>query len=221
VPCWLARSSRKGPRITLRSLDQESRGCTSYVQRSGRSLPEDDSGEPSEEQEVQGARQGRLRQDEEGRATEAEQQSDPATHQGRKPGVPNKTTQKLKEAILIAAELSGENGRGKNGLIGYLVMLSRKEKRSFAGLLGRVLPHTVNGGVEHVHRLLRSPEEIRAELTARGIPVPERLIDATKDDYHEVTAEELEAEAAEQAEASAKAEEERVERRRRNTDEDV
>jgi hypothetical protein len=151
----------------------------------------------------------------------SEQQSDPATHQGRKPGVPNKTTQKLKEAILIAAELSGENGRGKNGLIGYLVMLSRKEKRSFAGLLGRVLPHTVNGGVEHVHRLLRSPEEIRAELTARGIPVPERLIDATKDDYHEVTAEELEAEAAEQAEASAKAEEERVERRRRNTDEDV
>ncbi|MCW5678440.1 MAG: hypothetical protein KIT65_10900 [Xanthobacteraceae bacterium] len=64
---------------------------------------------------------------------------------GRKKGVPNKTTQALKDAILLAAEQRGEDGKGKNGLTGYLKFLANDEPKAFASLLGRVLPLQVTG----------------------------------------------------------------------------
>lgn len=69
----------------------------------------------------------------------------PAAGKGRTKGVPNKTTKTLKEAILLAAEKVGEDGKGKDGLTGYLVALATKQPKSFAGLLGRVLPLTLQG----------------------------------------------------------------------------
>jgi hypothetical protein len=64
---------------------------------------------------------------------------------GRRKGTPNKTTAALKEAILLAAEQTGEDGRGKDGLVGYLRHVAEKEVRSFTALLGRVLPLQLNG----------------------------------------------------------------------------
>jgi hypothetical protein len=37
---------------------------------------------------------------------------------GRKPGVPNVHTRVLKDAILIAAENYGSDGKGKDGIVG-------------------------------------------------------------------------------------------------------
>lgn len=62
---------------------------------------------------------------------------------GRKKGVPNKSTQKLKDAILTAAELAGSDGQGTDGLIGYCKFLAIKEPKAFSSLLGRVLPQDV------------------------------------------------------------------------------
>lgn len=57
---------------------------------------------------------------------------------------PNKFTKQLKEAILDAASKVGEDGRGKNGLEGFLVREARKaDNRGFIMLLGKVLPMTV------------------------------------------------------------------------------
>ena len=64
---------------------------------------------------------------------------------GRKKGTPNKTSGMLKEAILRAAELVGEDGDGKGKTVGYLKMLARSEPKAFAGLLGRVLPLQIGG----------------------------------------------------------------------------
>lgn len=64
---------------------------------------------------------------------------------GRPRGVPNKTTTALKDAILGAATDVGEDGDGEAGLTGYLRMLARSEPKSFAGLLGKVLPLQVTG----------------------------------------------------------------------------
>lgn len=64
---------------------------------------------------------------------------------GRPKGVPNKTTTALKEAILLAAEQTGEDGNGKAGLIGYLKRVAAEDVKAFSGLLGKVLPLQVTG----------------------------------------------------------------------------
>lgn len=69
----------------------------------------------------------------------------PAAGQGRKKGVPNKTTATLKEAILLAAEEVGQDGAGEDGLKGYLKRVATEDVKAFAGLLGKVLPMQVAG----------------------------------------------------------------------------
>jgi hypothetical protein len=69
----------------------------------------------------------------------------PNAGKGRKKGVPNKTTATLKEAILLAAEQVGENGAGKDGLVGYLRTVAATDVKAFASLLGKVLPMQVTG----------------------------------------------------------------------------
>lgn len=59
---------------------------------------------------------------------------------GRPKGVPNKTTTALKEAILLAGEQVGEDGKGKDGLVGYLRKLAMSEPKSYAAILGKTLP---------------------------------------------------------------------------------
>ncbi len=81
----------------------------------------------------------------------------PAAGMGRVKGSPNRMTRVLKDAILAAAEAAGQDGKGKNGLHGYLVRLAIKEPRSFASLLGRVMPLQIVGDpdapLSHVHTI--------------------------------------------------------------------
>ena len=48
---------------------------------------------------------------------------------GRAKGKRNRTTIMLKEAILTAAELAGADGKGKDGMVGYLRMLAVNERQ--------------------------------------------------------------------------------------------
>lgn len=64
---------------------------------------------------------------------------------GRVKGTPNKTTATLKEAILAAAVAVGQDGSGKDGLVGYLKRVAIADVKAFAGLLGKVLPLQVTG----------------------------------------------------------------------------
>ena len=59
---------------------------------------------------------------------------------GRQVGTHNATTKLLKECILMAAELEGSDGNGKDELVGFLRRLANEDIRAFAMLLGRVLP---------------------------------------------------------------------------------
>lgn len=91
---------------------------------------------------------------------------------GRKPGSTNKTTGLLKDAIILAAENVGDPRKGGEGkLVGYLEWLAKVEPKSFAALLGRVLPYHIVGKVEHEHRQYKTKEELIEELKARGLPV--------------------------------------------------
>ena len=60
---------------------------------------------------------------------------------GNRKGIPNKTTVVLKDAIIAAAEIIGEDGKGKDGLVGYLVNVARKHPKVYCRLLARVLPY--------------------------------------------------------------------------------
>ena len=59
---------------------------------------------------------------------------------GREKGMPNKTTRFLKDAIMLAAELEGRDGNGKDELVGFLRRVADEDLRAFVMLLGRVLP---------------------------------------------------------------------------------
>ncbi|MEY9235384.1 hypothetical protein ABIF78_007707 [Bradyrhizobium japonicum] len=65
----------------------------------------------------------------------------------RKPGTPNAITRDLKRGIIDAAERYGSDGKGKDGLTGYLFHLAGKHPKAFAGLLGKILPMQVSGNV--------------------------------------------------------------------------
>lgn len=69
----------------------------------------------------------------------------PSAGKGRVKGTPNKTTALLKDAIIKAAEATGEDLNGKEGLVGYCKFLAAKEPKAFAGLLGKVLPMQITG----------------------------------------------------------------------------
>lgn len=69
----------------------------------------------------------------------------PAAGKGRPKGTPNKTTAKLKDAILLAAEKSGGDTKGRDGLVGYLKRVADEDVKAFSGLLGKVLPIQVAG----------------------------------------------------------------------------
>lgn len=74
--------------------------------------------------------------------------TNPESMKNLKPGNkrgPNKTTKALKEAILQAAADHGEDDEGKDGLVGYLRKVAREDVKAFSGLLGKVLPLTVQG----------------------------------------------------------------------------
>jgi hypothetical protein len=88
---------------------------------------------------------------------------------GSRKGRPNKITKLVREAIVEAAALVGEDGDGRGGLVGYLKLLAVTEPRAMAALLGRILPLQVNADVEV--RETRTIEEVAAELERRGVPV--------------------------------------------------
>jgi hypothetical protein len=64
---------------------------------------------------------------------------------GRKKGSVNKTTALLKDAIIKASELAGEDGKGKGKTVGYLKKLAVDHPPAFAQLLGKVLPMQIQG----------------------------------------------------------------------------
>jgi hypothetical protein len=90
---------------------------------------------------------------------------------GRKKGQPNILTRELKEAIVTAAAMHGEDGKGKNELIGYLFRLAKnKDPYLFTGLLKAIIPLQVQMGGTPQEKPYQSAEEVRAELERRGLP---------------------------------------------------
>lgn len=92
-------------------------------------------------------------------------------HGGRLKGVPNRVTRELKSAILEAAEKHGSDGKGRDGIVGYLFRLAKIEPKAFSALLGRILPLQISGDANNPVRMITSsmsPQEA-AQLYAQTI----------------------------------------------------
>jgi hypothetical protein len=72
---------------------------------------------------------------------------------------------------LKAAELEGENGKGKGKLTGYLRRVAREDFKAFSSLLGKVLPLQIagpNGGPIPIASIDLTPAQ-RAQLVERSL----------------------------------------------------
>jgi hypothetical protein len=64
---------------------------------------------------------------------------------GRKKGAPNKFTAQLKDMILSAAELAGNDIEPGGGTVTYLKQQAKDNPGPFMSLLGKVLPTQITG----------------------------------------------------------------------------
>lgn len=65
---------------------------------------------------------------------------------GRKVGANGKINKLIREAVLEAADKVGSDGKGKDGMVGYLQKRAIDQPQAFMGLLGRAMPMQVEGG---------------------------------------------------------------------------
>lgn len=97
---------------------------------------------------------------------------------GRTAGVKNKTTILLKEAIVMAAECEGLDRKGKDGLVGFLRMLSRREPAVFGRLMEKLLPYQLTGKDGSPMQVVHSTkEQLLERMKERGLPIPPSLMD--------------------------------------------
>ena len=93
---------------------------------------------------------------------------------GRKRGAINKHTRILKEAIMLAAEIEGQDGNGKGKLVGFMRKVAQEDLRAFCMLLGRVIPLQVEQRtIDETPKstTYRSMEDVQRELASRGVSV--------------------------------------------------
>jgi hypothetical protein len=101
------------------------------------------------------------------------------TKGGRKHGVPNKFTRVMREAAILAAEDAKQaNGQG---LYGYLLWCAENIPHVYLrSVLSKLIPMRVDLNAQMRHWQGQSAEEIRAELRARGVPIPDHLFPIPK-----------------------------------------
>jgi hypothetical protein len=81
-------------------------------------------------------------------------------------GAPKQAIPPLPGALILAAESVGENGRGRNGLVGYLKRWAVTDLGSFARMLGPILPELQREPDPASARMKLSPEEAAAAYGA-------------------------------------------------------
>lgn len=102
---------------------------------------------------------------------------DPRINKKGKPkGTQNKITRELKEALILAAEKVGQDGKGKDGAVGYLAWLAKKKPEVFGMLLGKLLPLQLTGqGGGPLAFEYKDPAAIAEAFKQRGLPLPTGL----------------------------------------------
>ena len=104
---------------------------------------------------------------------------------GRPPGKRNKHSQRMRDAMMRAMELVGDEN-GKGGHLGFLTRVAKQWPLEFMQAAVKLEPKVVDAAIDesfNVSIQYKSIEEVRAKLEAAGIiidPKPVRLIEEEK-----------------------------------------
>jgi hypothetical protein len=98
---------------------------------------------------------------------------------GRQKGTPNRINSNLIEKIVQAAEQVGSDGKGKDGVDGYLQMLAGKKAAYFVGLLRQAVQKQVPTAEPENEIVYATEQDFRQALLDRGVhptllPPPQR-----------------------------------------------
>ena len=88
---------------------------------------------------------------------------------GRNKGTPNRVNRDLIQAIVQAAEQVGSDGKGKNGVDGYLQMLAGKKAAYFVGLLRQAVQKQVPATEPENEVVYSTEQDFRQALLDRGV----------------------------------------------------
>jgi hypothetical protein len=108
---------------------------------------------------------------------------------GRPKGARNYVTRNVLEALINAVNRFGEDGRGKDGLEGFLFKMCGEEPKSVMTMLQGTMPTRIT--VERRPKRYRTLDEIRAELAQYGIDFTQPALPNFKGPEIELDAEEI------------------------------
>ena len=97
---------------------------------------------------------------------------------GRKPGSPNKYTAKMRDLILETAAGVGYDGKGKDGVLGYLKRCAEEERVAFLNAMVKLVPpklHALIDASVTIEHEYETVEEAKDALAAEGIIIDQVL----------------------------------------------
>jgi hypothetical protein len=98
---------------------------------------------------------------------------------GRQKGTPNKYNQYMRDAILAAAAKVGSDGRGKDGVDGYLERCARTDCMEYLKAMVKLVPHKLHAIIDHTITLenvhYETVEEAREALEREGVIIDQIL----------------------------------------------
>ena len=116
-------------------------------------------------------------------------ENQPKRGRGRPKGARNYFTRDLQEATTNAVNRYGEDGRGKNGMEGFVFSMCSQNPEKVLDLLRAFLPRQVT--VEQRPKRYRSVEEIHQELAQYGIHITQSALPNYKGPEIELDGEEI------------------------------
>jgi hypothetical protein len=90
-------------------------------------------------------------------------------------GKPNYTTRLSREAIVEALCLYGENGKGKNAMVGFCLAAIRKDIRNGVTMLSMITPKQVDAVITRTDITYRTLAELDADLASHGLPTSQEV----------------------------------------------
>lgn len=94
---------------------------------------------------------------------------------GRPKGKPNYATRLTREAIIEALCAYGENGKGKNAMVGFCLAAIRKDIRNGVTMLQMITPKQVDAVITRTDITYRTLAELDADLRSHGLPTSQEV----------------------------------------------